>query len=157
MMTGSKVYDRSEKEVDIQQEAQITMNLLNDMLIGATKINYKTMNGGMPTEIHMVCYKKMNEMDTKVMEFIIWLKEKRAVYVITKDSSFVYDGTDSQMLSLCSSVNEETDLLGSNVIDMEVDCTKIISQQVLEIRLDFELGQVSFENSKVIKLRNKQG
>lgn len=156
IMAGAKVYGQSDEEVEIQQEAQITMNILNDRLISATHISYYEYTEEATGTIKIIDYKTMNDTDTNVREFIVWVEKRKMIYVITKENSYIFEGTSAQMQALYASIDEENDLIGKAVEKMEVNCSGVSDKQMIEIALEFHAGRCSFTNSKVIRLRNQQ-
>lgn len=156
IMAGVKVYGQSDQEVEIQQEAQITMNILNDRLISATHISYYEYTEKSAGTIKIIDYKTMNDTDTNVREFIMWVEKRKMIYVITKENSYMFEGTSTQIQALYTSIDEENDLIGKAVERMDVNCSGVSDKQMMEIVLEFQSGKCSFINSKVIRLRNQQ-
>lgn len=156
MTTGSNMYKKSNVEIDLQQEAQTTMNQLNDMLLPANHLQVKRINELMNNEIIALCSYSLDESNAKAAYCIIWKKDVGKIYFIKKDSSFVFDGTDTQILDLCSVVNDEANLLGRYVKDLKVDTTNLTMSQVIKLTIDFAIKDDHFKISKEIKLRNRQ-
>ncbi|HAB61871.1 MAG TPA: hypothetical protein DCE48_14460, partial [Lachnospiraceae bacterium] len=71
MSTSSNLYKESSLEIDLQQEAQTTMNQLNDMLLSANKFKVSYKNQGLDNEVAVMFSQATEEIDTKVSYCII--------------------------------------------------------------------------------------
>lgn len=157
LTTGSNIYEKSSRDIDLQQEAQTTMNQLYDMTLSANSINVSYKNQGLVNEIAVLFSKTTEEIDTKVNYIIIWMKERSKLYFIKKDASFIFTGTESEIDDLCSIVTDEENLMAQYIKSMVIDSSELITNQAISITIRFEINNDWYDMTKQIKLRNKQG
>jgi prepilin-type N-terminal cleavage/methylation domain-containing protein len=157
MTTGSNLYKKSSREIDLQQEAQTTMNQLYDMTLSANKLNVSYMNPGSEHEVAVMFVQTTEEMDTKVSYIIIWMKDRQKLYFLRKDTSFIFTGTESEITDLCNGVTDEANLLGQYIKSMVIDTSELTKDQAISITIRFEIKDDKYDMTKEIKLRNKQG
>lgn len=157
MTIGSNLYKKSSREIDLQQEAQTTMNQLNDMILSATKLNVSYKNPGSDHEVAVMFVQTTEETNTKVSYIIIWMKERQKLYFLKKDTSFIFTGTESEISDLCNVVTDEANLMGQYIKSMEIDTSELTANQAISITIRFEIKNDKYDMTKEIKLRNKQG
>lgn len=154
MTTSSNLYKESSREIDLQQEAQTTMNQLNDMLLSANKFSVSYKNQGLDNEVAVMFSQSIEEINTKVSYCIIWMKQKGKLYFVKKDDTFTFTGTESEITSLCNSVIDEANLMGEYIKSMVIDHS--VDKQALSITMNFSIRDDHYEITKQIKFRNKQ-
>lgn len=157
MTTGSNIYKKSSQEIDLQQEAQTTMNQLYDMILSANSIKVSYKNQGSDNEIAALFCQTTEELNTKVKYIIIWMKERSKLYFIKKDASFIFTGTESEINDLCSIITDEENLMAQYIKSMVIDTSELITNQAISITIRFEINNDWYDMTKQIKLRNKQG
>lgn len=154
MTTGSNLYKESSREIDLQQEAQTTMNQLNDMLLSANKFSVSYKNRGLDNEVAVMYCQSIEEINTKVSYCIIWMKEKGKLYFIKKDDTFTFAGTEGEITSLCNSVTDEANLMAEYIKSMVID--QSVDKQGVSITINFNIRDDHYDITKQIKFRNKQ-
>ncbi|WP_310601866.1 PilW family protein [Anaerosporobacter sp.] len=156
MTTGSNLYKKSSREVDLQQEAQVAMNQLNDMILSANRFTVVYRNKGLQDEVAIMYSQTTEEINTKVNYCIIWIKEREKLYFLKKDADFTFTGTESEMMDLCSVVTDEENLMAQHIESMQIDTSELVNNQAVSITTDFVIQDNTYEVTKQIKLRNKQ-
>lgn len=154
MTTSSNMYKESSREIDLQQEAQTTMNQLNDMLLSANKFSVSYKNQGLDNEVAVMFSQSLEELDTKVKYCIIWMKERGKLYFIKKDDTFTFAGTEGEITSLCDSVTDEANLMAEYIKSMV--SAQSADKQAVSITIKFIIRDDHYEITKQIKFRNKQ-
>lgn len=154
MSTSSNLYKESSLEIDLQQEAQTTMNQLNDMLLSAKKFKVSYKNHGLDNEVAVMFSEATEEIDTKVSYCIIWVKERRKLYFIKNDDTFTFAGTESEITDLCNSVTDEANLMAEYINSMLID--QSVDKQAISITISFHIRDDHYEMTKQIKFRNQQ-
>ena len=174
MTTSSNLYKESSREIDLQQEAQTTMNQLNDMLLSANmfKVSYK--NQGLDNEVAVMKSQSTEEDDTDDTDetngtkqtyesyyFIIWMKENGNLYfkkVDAKDENadFTFTGTEAEITNLCKpiSISNEANLMAQYIKSMDIK--QSVDKQSVSITLNFDIQDDHYEMTKQIKFRNQQ-
>lgn len=154
MTTSSNLYKETSQEIDLQQEAQTTMNQLNDMILSANKFGVSYINKGLDNEVAVMFVQSIEEINTKVGYCIIWTKEREKLYFIKKDDTFSFSGTEGEITSLYNSVTDEANLMGEYIKSMEIN--QSVDKQSVSITLNFSIRDDHYEMTKQIKFRNKQ-
>ena len=154
MSTSSNLYKESSLEIDLQQEAQTTMNQLNDMLLSANKFKVSYKNQGLDNEVAVMFSQATEEIDTKVSYCIIWMKERGKLYFIKNDDTFTFAGTESEITNLCNSVTDEANLMAEYINSMLID--QSVDKQAISITIGFHIRDDHYEMTKQIKFRNQQ-
>lgn len=154
MTTSSNLYKESSREINLQQEAQTTMNQLNDLLLSANKFSVSYINQGLDNEVAVMFSKSIEEVNTKVSYCIIWMKENGKLYLIKKDDTFTFAGTGGEITRLCDSVTDEANLMAEYIKSMVID--QSVDQQAVSITINFNIQDDHYDLTKQIKFRNKQ-
>ena len=173
MVTGSKSFTKGSADSDLQKEAELTVNQIEDMVIdvnGGLDRTYEADADGNKTKAELVMYHATQEEDelgtveTKyVKETVVWKKSDEKMYYskwdVTYDSSsksFV-EGTqhaDNQLLAERVSLFE-VDL--DTVDETTSDGTVYQIVRAVQIRVGYEnsFGDVEYATSPTITLRNR--
>ena len=176
MITGSRSFTKGSADSDLQKEAELTVNQIEDMVIdvnGGMEVNEVTDTEGNKTKTELVMYHATEEpgesgvMETKyVKETVVWDKNAGDDRMFYSKWNVNYDTTiqDYVVDGLPIADNE---LLAENVSMFEVDVDAIdktaydgtVYQIVrsVQIRVGYEnsAGRVDYATSPVITLRNR--
>lgn len=167
MMTGSRSFAKGNADSDVQKEAELTVNQIEDMLID--------INGGVSmtdeaAKAEMIMYHAEDDGSGAMLytkEAVTWNKSDHNIYCSKWKVN--YDASaDSYVVDTAAVGNYENQLLAENVTLFEVDLSdtlkkkapdgteKTIVKSVL-VRVGYEdgSGRVEYATSPVITLRNR--
>lgn len=159
MSTSTRIYRRESQDIDLQQEAQSSMNQLEDMIVSANQLRFVYYHTGASDETTVIDYEAIDEGNTKQHYFIIWIKANNSLYFVVKDSAFTYNGSDSEVTELVANVTEDVNLMAKNINTFEAKYTDEILKQSVTVNAEFKIRPTdsnSYTIIKQIKLRNKQ-
>ena len=175
MITGSRSFAKGSADSDLQKEAELTVNQIEDMIIdvnGGLEVNEVTDVDGNKTKTELVMYHATEEpdesgtMETKyVKETVVWDKNAGNDQMLYSKWNVDYDTTIHDYVDGTNVANNQ--LLAENVSLFEVDVDTVdetaydgtIYQIVrsVQIRVGYEnsTGRVDYATSPVITLRNR--
>ncbi|WP_238483640.1 PilW family protein [Anaerosporobacter faecicola] len=156
LMTSTNLYKENSREVDLQQEAQTTLNQLYDLILPMNDLKVCHLNRGLDTEMAVIFGHAMDESNTKKNYIILYRKEKQKIYLLKKAEEYTFGGTESDFNALCGEVTEEANLLAQYVTDCVIDDSELAVKQILTVTMQFTIRDDSYEIMKQMKLRNKQ-
>lgn len=167
MTTGSRSFAKGNADSNVQKEAELTINQIEDMLIDV--------NGGVSMtddadKTEMTMYHSEDDGSGGTLytkEAVAWNKSDHNIYCsrwhVNYDSS-----TDSYVVDATATDNYENQLLAENVTLFEVDLGDTLKQKAADgtertiiksvlIRVGYEdgTGKVDYATSPVITLRNR--
>lgn len=155
MIMSGRMFNRSNAEVDMQSEAQVMKNYMNDLITDAAKgIEYGTKEevaaDTYGAECCLVVYGE------KVISYMAWVEESQQVhYLEKKNFSINADGSYSVNFS-----NEEMNASNWPILAVGVsyfDChlTQLKEEhRIFSAELEFENGKSSYATTHTITLRN---
>lgn len=168
MITGSRSFTKGSADSDLQKEAELTVNQIEDMIIDV--------NGGMdmnlddPDKPELIMYHLVQEPDEtgtletkQVKESVVWKKAAEEMFY----SKWYVSLDESGAEILTDAYHDQPQLLAENVSLFEVDLDTIdetasdgtVHQIVrsVQIRVGYEnsAGRVDYATSPVITLRNR--
>ena len=155
MIMSGRMFNRSNAEVDMQSEAQVMKNYMNDLITDAAKgIEYGTKEevaaDTYGAECCLVVYGE------KVISYMAWVKESQQVhYLEKKNFSINADGSYSVNFS-----NEEMNasnwpILAEGVSAFDCQLTQLKEEhRIFSAELEFENGKSKYETTHTITLRN---
>lgn len=168
MITGSRSFAKGSADSDLQKEAELTVNQIEDMIIdangadGGLEVNDETDAEGNKTKTELVIYHTTEEpdesgaMETKhVVEKVVWDKN-------SNNNQMFYSKSYAD-----GSMTSGDQLFAENVSFFEVDVDKVDETasdgtvhhivRSVQIRVGYEnsTGRVDYATSPVITLRNR--
>lgn len=143
MVAGNNSYMRGNKELTLQEEAQLTANQIIDMIIDVEKdIQFKQSDDGSTAELFLE-----NEKDSYLLQ---WRQGSGAadpgkVYFYESDNTLDADG---------NLVWSSESLLAEYVTSFDVDLSGVRSDRTVILRMDFAYQDKSYSINETIRLRN---
>ena len=155
MIMSGRMFHRSNAEVDMQSEAQVMKNYMNDLITDAAKgIEY-----GTKEEVNADTYGAEGCLviyGEKVISYMAWVKETKQVhYLEKKNFSINADGSYSVNFS-----NEEMNasnwpILAEGVSEFKCNVDQLEKEhRIFSAILGFENGKSKYETTHTITLRN---
>lgn len=159
MVTGANGYTRTNSDVNLQYEVQLTMNQLQDMIIDADKgITYERGSEITTETVLEDSLGSITEEDIKVKRIIIynrsnaykieWNKEEQKLYY------YKYELTESGGVISLNPITGPI-LMADYVSGMGVNLTRLSADNIARIDLDFTLGTRNYSTYSNITLRNR--
>ena len=143
MVAGNNSYMRGNKELTLQEEAQLTANQIIDMIIDVEKdIQFKQSDDGSTAELFLE-----NEKDSYLLQ---WRQGSGAadpgkVYFYESDNTLDADG---------NLVWSSESLLAEYVTSFDVDLSGVRSDRTVILRMDFAYQDKTYSINETIRLRN---
>lgn len=144
---ASNQFNRQNKDVEVQQEAQLTMNQIQDYLIDASLgISYKVGGGYVLDDSTLAADQdKMLTIYNNTTYYIIkWSSVKEEVYM----QSFPYDEVGPDL-----SIEDNWKLMAEYVTKFNVDITDLEKKGIVRISLVYT-GNDDYTLNKLVNVRN---
>lgn len=147
LITGTKHYRMDSSEINLQYEAQLTMNQLQDMVLNATNgVNYATGSSDASA-----CTLTIYERDSATAYYaytVVWNKTESRLYY----NSYLCTLTGSSY-SMAPEVKNE--VLADYVTDFSVDLSKLATNNLITFKIAMNYDKRSYSTDKQVKPRNK--
>lgn len=170
MITGSRSFAKGSADANLQGEAELTVNQVEDMIIDVNGgISKKTVPDGSadPDSVEVTMYHAEDDGSGTMVytkEVVEWKKADRSIYCGKWDVS--YDASADSYVD--GAAVYENQLLAENVEDFDVDLSDTMTKKALDgseriivksvqISVGYEdgTGRVDYATSPVITLRNR--
>ena len=155
MIMSGRLFNRSNEEVDMQSEAQVMKNYMNDLITDAAKgIEYRTIvevaADTYGAERCLVIYGE------KVISYMAWVEESRQVhYLEKKNFSINADGSYSVNFSNEEMNSSNWPILAEGVSKFECNVAQLEEKhRIFSAELGFENGKSDYATTHTITLRN---
>lgn len=135
LQTSTKSYESTDKEVNIQYDAQVILNQIGSYILDADEGFYQTDN---------TVYIYSNGESALDIEILSWDAEKQELYYEKKQQRNYNQET----------VVEKT-TLAQNVSDFSMDFSKVEKEQKVDARLELQNNDKNFSATATWNLRNK--
>ena len=156
--TSSNQYKSATKEVDLQYEAQLTMNQIGDLLIDAQKgVKYESGSSANPVEVASV-----NE-ENSITSQAASSDSKLIIYDSDCNYNIIYRPADSKIYLRKDTVDESTgnvvegqeSLMAEHVVGFTPDLSEAESKNSINIVVDFKNGDKTYTSTQNFTMRNK--
>lgn len=153
MVSGSKSYSSTNTEVNLQHEAQLTLNQLSDLIIDTQKgVTYSNFSGGAETKL------LKDPSDTSTVD-----KKRILLYNTTNAYEVVWDKATAQIRYAEYGVSGNTigttpiheGLMAEYVADFSADLTDLEENRVVHTHMTFEKSGKDYSSNNNITIRNK--
>lgn len=138
MVSSARNYSKGNLEVDLQQESQVTANLISNLVLDATALQWKPGN-----ELEI----KQNVSGTNVVYTIKPNASNQLVYTVCYE--------DGSSLGLTDDDTEE--VLADKVTYFDVDASKYGETKNIVVTLEFTEGEQNFKTTYNMTSRNGKG
>ncbi|MDD3414414.1 MAG: prepilin-type N-terminal cleavage/methylation domain-containing protein [Lachnospiraceae bacterium] len=155
MVTGTKSYAAASTEVDIQKEAQITMNQIEDLIIDTTKVVTYTYQADPTDSEHMVI--KDADMPSSPYSKRLCMYNGAVAYEITwkNDGKNQLYYAEYSVVSGAKTGTATEYLMSDYVTNFQADLTNLQEKRVVQMNVDFNNQGRSFQSSNNVTIRNK--
>ncbi len=156
--TSSNQYKSATKEVDLQYEAQLTMNQIGDLLIDAQKgVKYESGSATNPVEVASA-----NE-ESSITSQAVSSDSKLIIYDSDCTYNIIYRPADSKIYLRKDTVDESTgnvvegqeSLMAEHVVGFTPDLSEAESKNSINIVVDFKNGDKTYTSTQNFTMRNK--
>lgn len=164
MTTSTKLYSKEMSQADLQHEAQLTVNQIQDMLIDAAKgITYKVTAGDSEQEVlsdtgiseasvteKNIYIESIDPAGKSVRYQITWNKADEKLYYTKYEKSETKSAGGWEVVSGANRV-----LMSEFVKEFSADLTNLEESRSIQFSFLFAANNVSYETKNNITLRNK--
>lgn len=159
VLTGSNQYKGGTSESNMQYEAQLAGNQLQELIVDASKgIGYKVgTSAGLIDKDSDLTNGPVNVDTNTIKKFYVYSQEEgnNIAYIITWNASEKKLYYSKCIYTLGGAITDDPKYLMANyVANFQADITKASSDKFVKIRLDFELNDKTYSSEYKIKLRN---
>lgn len=171
MNSGMISYTKNNNSMNLQQEAQLAMDQIQEVLIDATSgVNYYINNSyeaenddcilpsGEAVSSKTICVYNREEnggTEYRTCSEISWEESSRELYytVYEMEEKILPNGTKTLEKKLPAV--EDKSLLAEHVTDFAADLTKARTEHKVELKLGFQVKNQTFHTKKTVTLRNQ--
>ena len=157
MTTGAQIFNRSNLEVEMQNEAQILKNYMNDLICDTTKkVEFvKNTDVGATTYGADSCLTIYGE---DYVAYMGWMKESKEVRFLKKgEDSYTVDEDGTYHVTLADNETSAANwpLMATYVTKFNCNTDELKKEhRIFSAELGLELKQLSYETTHTIALRN---
>lgn len=163
MMVGTKLFQKSKLEVDMQSEARVLKNYMNDLIVDAavgvefyekSRIeNEQPAKELFGADSCLIIYGENN------ISYLVWVKDSKQVHYLEKGKDFfVKDDEGNYQVSFTENEKNVSNwpVMAKYVSGFQCDLDNLKEgQQIFCASLNFELQETEYATNHVITLRNE--
>lgn len=155
MIAGTKSYAASSSEVNLQKEAQIVMNQLEDLIIDTSKAVTYSYQADESDSEHLVV--KDSEIPTDAYAKHLCMYNGSVAYEVTwkRDDSNQLTYAEYTVVNGVKTNSPSQFLLADYVTTFAADLTDLEDNRVVQLNVDFEKAQRTYHASNNVTIRNK--
>ncbi len=163
MVVGAHSFTSASTEVNLQHEAQLTFNQLQDLIID-TAVGIDYLYGATETEENLVssesgipagaAFKKLRMYNTDVIYEVVFNRAESRLYYYEFDAAASTDA-DGNKIIIKNGVRAERERMADDITDFSVDLTRMESKRIVRVDMEFLRNLKTYRSSHNITLRNK--
>lgn len=163
MVVGARSFSSTSAEVNLQHEAQLAFNQLQDMIID-TAVGIDYMYGSVETEENLVsseigipagaAFKKLRMYNTDVIYEIVWSRAESRLYY-NEYNAIESTDSDGNEIIIKGGAKAEKERMADDITDFSVDLTRMESKRIVRVDMEFSRSEKIYRSSHNITLRNR--
>lgn len=163
MIVGARSFSSTSTEVNLQYEAQLAFNQLQDILID-TAVGIDYIYGSSEMEEIFVknesdipagaSFKKLRMYNTDIIYEIVWNRVESRLYYNEYSAIKSTDSDGNETINK-GSVLAEKERMADEITDFSVDLTRMENKRIVRVDMEFSRGDKHYRSSHNITLRNR--
>lgn len=163
MVIGARSFSSTSTEVNLQHEAQLAFNQLQDLLIDTT-VGIEYMYGATETDETLVssesdiptgaAFKKLRMYNTDVIYEVVWSRAESRLYYNEYDALESTDAEGNKIV-VKNGVRTEKERMADDITGFSVDLTRMESKRIVRVDVEFSRSGKIYRSSHNITLRNR--
>lgn len=144
LVSGANNYKKQRQDIDLQYEAQLTINQLQDMIISTTKALNFDVNGDSSEKTFTIS-------DKSSCYEIVWKKSDNRLYY----TKYTLSQDASGVVSKTADASADNVLMTQYIDSFDIDLSDAVSRNVVKFNLNFVKDDKSYHTTHNVTLRNK--
>lgn len=158
MIYSSKFFNKASTETDLQQEAQIMKNQMNNLITDTAK-GIKYVEASADADKPYGAKKCLTIFGEKSVAYLAWMEEEKEVYFIEKSLDNIQQGEDGEYDIYFSEQEKNAlnwSLMAEYVSGFSCNLSEVTDKhQIFTCNLEFELSETNYTTTHTITLRNR--